>query len=65
MDCPLLTHNRSNTCRSTSSLLAHTLFSSDKYCKGAWFTLCPLFRNTLSIYPCFPIQQRSQQPAGN
>jgi hypothetical protein len=44
MDCPLLSHNRLNPCRSTSDLMAHTIFSSDKYCKGIWFTLCPLFR---------------------
>jgi hypothetical protein len=45
MDCPLLSSSRLKPCRSTSNLLAHTLFSSDKYCTGIWFTLCPLFRH--------------------
>lgn len=44
MDCPLLSSSRLKPCRSTSDLLAHTLFSSDKFCKGAWFRLCPRFR---------------------
>ncbi len=45
MECPLLSCSRSEPCRSTSDLFAHTLFSSDKYCKGAWFTLCPRYRH--------------------
>ena len=44
MDCPLLSSSRLNPCKSTSDLFAHTLFSSDKYCKGVWFSLCPRFR---------------------
>jgi len=44
MDCPLLSTNRLKPCKSTSDLFANTIFSSDKYCKGIWFTLCPLFR---------------------
>jgi hypothetical protein len=44
MDCPLLSSSRLNPCKSTSDLFAHTFFSSDKYCKGVWFTLCPRFR---------------------
>jgi len=44
MDCPLLSTNRLKSCKSTSDLFANTIFSSDKYCKGIWFTLCPLFR---------------------
>jgi hypothetical protein len=45
MDCPLLSCSRPGPCRSTSDLFAHTLFTSDKYCKGAWFTLCPRYRH--------------------
>ena len=44
MDCPLLSSSRLKPCRSTSDLFAHTLFLSEKYCKGVWFTLCPRFR---------------------
>ncbi len=44
MDCPLFSSKHLKPCRSTSDLLAHTVFSSDKYCKGIWFTLCPWFR---------------------
>ncbi len=44
MDCPLLSNSRLKPCKSTSDLFANTIFSSDKYCKGIWFTLCPLFR---------------------
>ncbi len=45
MDCPFLSKSRLNPCKSTSDVLAHTtLFSSDTYCKGPWFPLCPCFR---------------------
>jgi hypothetical protein len=44
MDCPLLSDSRLKPCKSTNDVFAHTIFSSDKYCKGIWFTLCPLFR---------------------
>jgi hypothetical protein len=44
MDCPLLSNSRLKPCKSTSDLFANTIFSSDKYCKGIWFTLCPLYR---------------------
>jgi hypothetical protein len=44
MECPLLSYSRLKPCRSTKDVFAHTIFSSDKYCKGIWFTLCPLFR---------------------
>ncbi len=52
MDCPLLSGNRSKQCRSTRDLLAHTLFSEDnRYCRGIWFTLCPLYRqHYLSVF---------------
>ena len=44
MDCPLLSGKHLKPCRSTSDLLSHTVFSSDEYCKGPWFRLCPWFR---------------------
>jgi hypothetical protein len=44
MDCPLLSRSRLKPCKSTKDVFAHTLFLSDKYCKGILFTLCPLFR---------------------
>jgi hypothetical protein len=44
MDCPLLSNSRLKPCKSTSDVFANTIFSSDKYCKGIWFTLCPLYR---------------------
>ncbi len=44
MDCPLLSSSHQKPCRSTSNWLAHTVFLSTEYCKGIWFTLCPLFR---------------------
>lgn len=44
MDCPLLSSSRLKPCSSTRDVFAHTLFSSDKYCRGIWFTLCPRFR---------------------
>jgi hypothetical protein len=44
MDCPLLSNSHLKPCKSTSDVFANTIFSSDKYCKGIWFTLCPLFR---------------------
>ncbi len=43
MDCPLIS-NGPASCKSTSDLLAHTLFSSAEYCRGDWFTLCPRYR---------------------
>ncbi len=49
MDCPLLARNRQKPCRSRRDLFAHTLFAPEKYCKGEWFTLCPLFRQQQDI----------------
>ncbi len=53
MDCPLLSINSLKPCRSTSDLLAHTIFSSAEYCKGIWFTLCPWFRQQRFNMPLF------------
>jgi hypothetical protein len=49
MDCPFLSKIPLNICTSTSDVLAHSLFSSDK-CKGLWYTLCPLYRQQRSDY---------------
>jgi hypothetical protein len=70
MDCPLLFRSRLNPCRSTSNLFANTLFLSDKYCKGEWFTLCPRFRHQqfpLSLHDTAtaPLSRRGLTPQGD
>jgi hypothetical protein len=69
MDCPLLSHSPLKPCKSTSNLFAHTLFSSDMYCKGIWFPLCPRFRQEQFHNPvcqCISSRSYSQEvdPAG-
>jgi hypothetical protein len=69
MDCPLLSSSRLKPCKSTSDLVAHASFSSDKYCKDPWFTLCPRFRQQqfpviLSADAAASITRRDLTPRG-
>ncbi len=63
MDCPFLSSGPA-TCKSTSDLLAHTLFSSEEYCRGDWFTLCPWYRQH-QFELSAPVECAANSPAGS